>query len=541
MYPPGQFAAWNRGLDAARHSGPHPGPPDRAPAGDQPSPNQPGRTPGGAGQAGPLSAGVGQAGRQQPVTAQPGSGRPGAAIPGPVQPGAASGGHVPPGQSQAETGYRGPDGRPGSPDSDAPAASRYYANDLGSGAEPGYSLLAVSDPAADVTSTQTWRAVDDGRATGVWTAPARPDADPASRDKPAGHSNAGSPPAEAVATAAVAQRPQPGGDTGDDSAVGRVAEPVRRSGRGHSGAHSSPSQVQRAQRRGQRSAGSDAAQDPASAQRRGERSAGPDQPQSPASPQGPRRTTGRQRAAGAKRRKRPASVTLAIATALVLVLAAVTALSYAVLRGSAKPKPNEAAGKPAPTATVSASPSPSLGPYGHIGTRKADPQPLTVAELYPATYTVGGATVVRTATNHTVKCGSVVVGAKIHSAIRAAGCDQVIRATYVSSARGLMGTVGVLNLSTAKGAKAAAGKADARDFISQLAGKNGPTRKIGRGTGIEEAAAKGHYLILIWAEFTNLRKPKTTAQRTQVVQFMTELLKNTANVSLATRMVAGTP
>ena len=99
-------------------------------------------------------------------------------MPGPVQPGAASGGHVPPGQSQAETGYRGPDGRPGSPDSDAPAASRYYAHDLGSGAEPGYSLLAVSDPAADVTSTQTWRAVDDGRATGVWTAPARPDADP---------------------------------------------------------------------------------------------------------------------------------------------------------------------------------------------------------------------------------------------------------------------------------------------------------------------------------------------------------------------------
>jgi hypothetical protein len=104
-----------------------------------------------------------------------------------------------------------------------------------------------------------------------------------------------------------------------------------------------------------------------------------------------------------------------------------------------------------------------------------------------------------------------------------------------------MGTVGVLNLSTAKGAKAAAGKADASDFISQLAGKTGPTRKIGRGTGIEEAAAKGHYLILIWAEFTNLHKPKTTAQRAEVVQFMTELLKNTANVGLTTRMVAGTP
>ncbi len=104
-----------------------------------------------------------------------------------------------------------------------------------------------------------------------------------------------------------------------------------------------------------------------------------------------------------------------------------------------------------------------------------------------------------------------------------------------------MGTVGVLNLSTAKGAKAAASSANASDFISQLTGKNGPTRKIGRGTGIEEAAAKGHYLILIWAEFTTLHRPRTTAQRTEVVQFMTELLQHTANVSLTNRMLTGTP
>jgi hypothetical protein len=226
----------------------------------------------------------------------------------------------------------------------------------------------------------------------------------------------------------------------------------------------------------------------------------------------------------------------------VLVLAAAAALSYAVLRSSANPKPSAGAGtKPTTSPTASSSPSPSLGPYGHIGTRKADPQPLTVAELYPATFTAGGSAVVRTATNHSTKCTSNVVGTKIQSAIGRAGCDQVIRATYLSSARGLMGTVGVLNLSTAKGAKAAASAADASDFISQLKGKTGATRKIGKGTGIEEAAAKGHYLILIWAEFTTLRKPKTTAQRTEVVQFMTELLQNTANLSLTNRMLTGTP
>ncbi len=49
---------------------------------------------------------------------------------------------------------------------------------LGSRSDPGYSVLAVSDPAADVTSTQTWQAIEDGRATGTWTMPARPGAGP---------------------------------------------------------------------------------------------------------------------------------------------------------------------------------------------------------------------------------------------------------------------------------------------------------------------------------------------------------------------------
>src|SRR5262249_6948705 len=39
--------------------------------------------------------------------------------------------------------------------------------------QPGYPALAVSDPAADVTSTQTWETVDgsDGHAVGTWTDP----------------------------------------------------------------------------------------------------------------------------------------------------------------------------------------------------------------------------------------------------------------------------------------------------------------------------------------------------------------------------------
>lgn len=229
-------------------------------------------------------------------------------------------------------------------------------------------------------------------------------------------------------------------------------------------------------------------------------------------------------------------------TAVVLVIAAGVALSYAVLHKSGSPQgANSAARKPARSASVSASPSPSLGPYGHIASRKADPTPLSMSELYPATFTAGGASVVRTAEKKGTSCAAELVGSRIQSAIGSAGCNQVVRATYLASSQGVMGTIGVLNLSTAKAATTLARAADANDFISQLAGPHGATTKIGQGTGIEEAAAKGHYLILIWAEFTNLRKPRTGAQLRTVEQFMTELLQHTANVSLTNRMLTGTP
>ena len=41
-----------------------------------------------------------------------------------------------------------------------------------------------------------------------------------------------------------------------------------------------------------------------------------------------------------------------------------------------------------------------------------------------------------------------------------------------------MGTIGVLNLNTAARAVKAAKAADAGDFINQLPGKRGPTRKM---------------------------------------------------------------
>ena len=228
---------------------------------------------------------------------------------------------------------------------------------------------------------------------------------------------------------------------------------------------------------------------------------------------------------------------LSIAAALVLVLAAAGVLAYFVLRNVHNP-PKPVAQQSSRT-NPSASPSPSLGPYGEIATRQTDPEPLTIGQLYPAAYTYSGSTVVSTATSLSTDCLGALSGATLQAAVSGAGCSQVARATYFSRL-GMMGTIGVLNLSTADKAKTVVQSADANDFISQLAGSAGPTRKIGQGTGIEEAAAKDHYLILIWAQLTNLAKP-SAAQTTELENFMTGMLQNTANVSLSNRLLTGAP
>ena len=81
----------------------------------------------------------------------------------------------------------------------------------------------------------------------------------------------------------------------------------------------------------------------------------------------------------------------------------------------------------------------------------------------------------------------------------------MVRASYVSSDQTMMGTIGVVNLSSANDAAKAGNASGANDFVTPLNGKTGPTRNLSQGTGVVQAEYKGHYLILIWAEFANLQ------------------------------------
>ncbi len=183
----------------------------------------------------------------------------------------------------------------------------------------------------------------------------------------------------------------------------------------------------------------------------------------------------------------------------------------------------------------------TLGQWQHIGTRAQDPQPLTITGLYPPQFVLGGSSYVRTAASVTKTCSLAVYGADLQAALQSGHCTQVLRASYISGDGKMMGTVGVVNLISSSAAQKAGKVTGPQEIIAPLTGKKGATSKLGSGTGVVQAEIKGHYLILMWAEFANLKSPSGAAQRQALEQFATNLVVGSANINLSTRMLTGKP
>jgi hypothetical protein len=181
----------------------------------------------------------------------------------------------------------------------------------------------------------------------------------------------------------------------------------------------------------------------------------------------------------------------------------------------------------------------TLGKWQHIGTRAEDPEPLTITGLYPPQFVLNGSSYTRTAASVTKTCSLAVYGADLQAALQSGHCTQVVRASYISGDGKMMGTVGVVNLISSSAAQKAGQVTGPQEIIAPLSSRKGPTRKLGSGTGIVQAKIKGHYLILTWAEFTNLKSPSGSAQRQALEQFGANLLTGTANINLSTRMLSG--
>jgi hypothetical protein len=183
----------------------------------------------------------------------------------------------------------------------------------------------------------------------------------------------------------------------------------------------------------------------------------------------------------------------------------------------------------------------ALGKWQHIRSRSQDPQPLTIAALYPPQFTLSGKSYVRTAASATKTCSAAVYGADLQAALQTGKCTQVLRASYLSGDGTMMGTVGVINLTSTNAAQKAGKVTGPKEIIVPLTGKKGPTKKLGTGTGVVQAEIKGHYLILMWAEYANLKSPSGTAQRQALEQFAATLVTGSANINLSTRMLTGKP
>jgi hypothetical protein len=244
------------------------------------------------------------------------------------------------------------------------------------------------------------------------------------------------------------------------------------------------------------------------------------------------------RAAGPRRRSSRVAW-LALAIALVVVAGALA--GYKFLYEPRVNAPVSASLRLPTNAPGSPGFDQALGKWQHIGSRAQDPSPLTLAELFPPQFELDGSSYVRTAAAVSKDCSQAVFGASLQAALQAGHCTQVLRASYISGNGTMMGTVGVANLIGSNAASKAGQTTGTKEIIAPLAAQKGPTSKLGNGTGVVQAEIKGHYLILMWAEFTSLKSPSTSAQRQQLEQFAASLVSGSANINLSTRMLSGKP
>jgi hypothetical protein len=183
----------------------------------------------------------------------------------------------------------------------------------------------------------------------------------------------------------------------------------------------------------------------------------------------------------------------------------------------------------------------TLGKWQHIGIRSQDPQPLAIAALFPPQFELNGKSYVRTAASVTKTCSLAVYGPDLQAALQTGHCSQVVRASYLSGDHTMMGTIGVVNLTSFNAAQKAGKATGTQEIIAPLTSKKGPTSKLGNGAGVVQAEIKGHYLILMYAEYANLKSPSGTAQRQALEQFAANIVTGSANINLSTRMLTGKP
>ena len=234
-------------------------------------------------------------------------------------------------------------------------------------------------------------------------------------------------------------------------------------------------------------------------------------------------------------RRRP----LVLSIGAVVVLAAAGGGLYYTAQRNAQ---TSTAATASPTASpVTGSKRPS-GKYGYAVSRASDPLPLKVGEVFPKVKVQKGKrTYYMTVRRNDKVCKNASEGENIQKALKAAGCTQIVRASFQDSSGKIIGTIGVANLKTSAGARkvATAGAAKERkDYVKPLQGKKGATKQLGSGEALAGAWTHGHYAVLLWFQFKDGHKP-STAEAKRLNLAASDITDQTVFPALDTRSLTG--
>ncbi|WP_406316896.1 hypothetical protein OHA77_06780 [Streptosporangium sp. NBC_01639] len=169
---------------------------------------------------------------------------------------------------------------------------------------------------------------------------------------------------------------------------------------------------------------------------------------------------------------------------------AVTAVPLVVIAGAAFLWLRDGQDAPRPATLRS---EPTTAHYAPIAARAADPEPLTVAEMFPAgSVTSGQITLMSEGTETLTDCASAVWGSAEDAV---AGCTQVLRARYASPDGRVSGQFVIFNLADSAAADRLVAAFGNGGFVRQAPGT---PAGFDASRSWAQARALGHYATVSW-------------------------------------------
>ncbi|GGS53502.1 hypothetical protein GCM10010156_10200 [Planobispora rosea] len=172
---------------------------------------------------------------------------------------------------------------------------------------------------------------------------------------------------------------------------------------------------------------------------------------------------------------------IAVAVAAVVLVAAGAAASWWLTGGEEAPRAATFRGEP------------TTGHYVPIATRDLDPEPLTVAEVFPAeSVASGGVTLQRRGTETLTDCAEAVWGS---AEAAVAGCTQVLRAHYATRDGRISGQFLIFNLADSAAADRLVAALRSGGFVRSAPGT---PEGFDASRSRAQARALGHYVTVSW-------------------------------------------